>query len=68
MKNDITYLDENNNVVDRENATHSIIQVYDENGKPVEEVFQRLNYGPESIKTPEDYMTDDQIREAMKRL
>ena len=68
MKNDITYLDDNNSVVDREKATHAIIQVYDENGRPVEEVFQRLNYGPEDIKTPEDYMTDEQIREEMKKL
>ena len=32
LKSEISYLDENNNIVDREKATHSIIRQTDEEG------------------------------------
>ena len=39
LKSEISYLDENNNIVDREKATHSIIRQTDEEGNLVMEEF-----------------------------
>ncbi|MBP5684139.1 MAG: hypothetical protein J6X02_02655 [Bacilli bacterium] len=68
MKHTISYLDDNNNFVSKEEATHAMIQNFDDNGNFLGEVFEVLNPNPEDIKTPEDYMSDEQIREVMKKL
>ncbi len=38
-KNEIVYLDDNNNIVEKEVATHAIIREYDENGNLINETF-----------------------------
>jgi hypothetical protein len=68
MKHTISYLDDNNNFVPKEEATHAMIQRYDDEGNFLGEVYEVLNPKPEDIKTPEDYMSDDEIREVMKKL
>ncbi len=68
MKYTISYLDDNNNYVPEEYATHAMIQNYDEDGNFISETFERLNIKDEDIKHPEDYMSDEQIRDMMKKL
>jgi len=68
MKHTILYLDDNNNFVPKEEATHAIIRRFDDNGNFIGEITQILNQKEDSFKTPEDYMSDEQIRDVMKRL
>lgn len=39
MKSEIFYLDNEDNLVDKESSTHAIVREYDENGSLVNEVF-----------------------------
>ena len=39
MKSEIFYLDDDNNIVSQENATHAIIREYDKSGNLVNENF-----------------------------
>ena len=50
-KSKIFYLDDNNNIVDKDKATRSIIQEFDENGNMVREIFGRNKNVPiEKVK------------------
>ena len=43
LKSEISYLDDNNNIVDEEHATHAIVRELDENGNLVRETFLVVN-------------------------
>ena len=53
MKSEIFYLDDNNNIVDKELSTRSIVREYDENGNLVNEIFRKKQIENSSELTEE---------------
>ena len=43
MRTELVYLDNNNNVVEKEAATKAIIKEIDENGKLIREIFGKVD-------------------------
>lgn len=48
MKYRIIYFDDDDNIVDKENATHSIIQNFDDNGNFIGETFVSKKNNPQT--------------------
>lgn len=42
MKSDILFLDDNDNVVEQDQATHAIVRDYDEVGNLIKETFAKI--------------------------
>lgn len=67
----ITYLDNDRKIVDREHATTAVVQVFDDEGNLIQEVWSKLNEKPFEIEEGTETVTiyvDDNNNEVSEEL